>query len=102
MGISRAERAHTLALVARMPADEEWRQPQPAVFPRGADDHALFIPAPLTTEAWRGLLTPNRDEDLVTVLCSDRAATLVAAGLTSTDQSIRDLAGRSGGVESCR
>jgi hypothetical protein len=105
IGVGPADRAHTLALAARIAGGDDSRQAPtshrladvlraPAVPSLGAseDDDPLSIPAPLNAEVWRELLVVQPGEDLFLRLLGDRAATLVVAGFTSTDTSIRQLA----------
>jgi hypothetical protein len=60
----------------------------------GADvaREVIEIPAPLDESAWRDVLALPADSDLFAHFVIDRAALLVAAGLTATDRSIRSLA----------
>jgi hypothetical protein len=62
----------------------------------GADiaGEVIDIPVPLDEPTWRGLLALPPDADLFARLVTDRAALLLAAGLTAADPSIRALVHR--------
>ena len=104
LAIEPHDRAYTLQLVARILYGNESRAvttlPRLVSFLRsvpqapGEGDGGTTIPVPLSREAWRALLSVDRDADLSARLLTDRAATLLAAGLMATDTTVRDLAVR--------
>ena len=104
LGVEPAFRAEMLPRVARMlygqdsgPLMSRGRLAvllrESAAAPPGDEDgvQPVVIPVPLTRQAWQQLLELKAGEDLSARLLSDRAATLVAAGLVETDTSIRAL-----------
>ncbi len=104
-GIARADRAEALPLLARILYGQESRADASAArlaevvrSDAGSSTNAaervaaVEIPAPLTRDAWSGLLALAPGEDLSTRLLTDRAATLLAAGFVATDPSVRNLA----------
>lgn len=107
LGIDVDERALTLSILARALHDRETTlTATPRAVPQllaatttppvGADvaRELIEIPAPLDEVTWRELLAVPPDSDLFARFLSDRAALLLAAGLTATDASIRALAAR--------
>jgi hypothetical protein len=106
LGIADDERALTLSVLSRALHDREAALTRtPALVPRlmaatttpavGADSAAAIVevPAPLDEATWRDLLGLSAEDDLFARLLTDRAALLLAAGLTATDRSVRTLVG---------
>jgi hypothetical protein len=67
LGVTRADRAHTLSLAARMPSGEDSQARRPITAAeaspgRPTDGEALTVPAPLTAKAWGELLALERSE----------------------------------------
>jgi hypothetical protein len=88
-GISPAERAFTIPLIARRLHGPE---PRVATQPAAVNDgKPVLIPAPLTAEAWQSLLRKS-PLALSERLFADRRAMFLASGLIAADASIRQLA----------
>lgn len=103
LGISVDERALTVPILARALHDRDVRLGLTPVRvasllgtalqqPPAGD--AVAVPVPLDAKAWWQLMPPPRSGDLFARLVTDRNALLLAAGLMSTDDSIRTFLAR--------
>ena len=104
LGIAKDERAFTLLILARALNDRESRVGltparsaallAAAAARTGPDAEAVSVPAPLDAKAWAQLLPASEQRDLFTRIINDRSALLLAAGMLTTDESIRALLAR--------
>jgi hypothetical protein len=101
LGIAKDERAFTLPILARALNDRESRvgltPARSAALLAAAtaqsrpESEAVAVPAPLDAKAWGQLLPASEQRDLFTRIINDRGALLLAAGMLTTDDSIRTL-----------
>jgi hypothetical protein len=112
LGLSLEERAFTLPTLARVLYDRDQRVVSSELLRVIADvairaqqgngkSDTVNIPAPLDEDAWREILppvAPRANPQLFFRIVSDRNALLVASGLVSTSDSIRELLMRDRGL----